>query len=73
MVTNGEVIVEINNNQLGMGNLHSTLSTCGAVVGAVLACAACDECEGVCVCVCSAICAVFMTTLRVECTLHVYV
>ena len=38
VVTNGEVVVEISNNQLGMGNLHSTLQVCGSVTAAVLAC-----------------------------------
>jgi hypothetical protein len=38
VVTNGEVIVEISNNQLGMGNLHSTLQVCGSVAAAVLGC-----------------------------------
>lgn len=38
VVTNGEIIVEISNNQLGMGNLHSTLQVCGSVAAAVLAC-----------------------------------
>ena len=38
VVTSGELIVEVANNQLGMGSLHSTLPTSGAVVAAVLAC-----------------------------------
>ena len=38
VVTNGEVVVELTNNQLGMGNLHSTLPCSGAVLAAVLAC-----------------------------------
>lgn len=38
VVTNGEIIVEISNNQLGMGNLPSTLQVCGSVAAAVLAC-----------------------------------
>ena len=38
VVTNGEIVVEISNNQLGMGNLHSTLQVCGSVAAAVLAC-----------------------------------
>lgn len=38
VVTCGEVIVEIANNQVGMGNLHSILPCCGAVTAAVLAC-----------------------------------
>ncbi len=38
VVTSGEVIVEVTNNQVGMGNLHSTLPVCGAVISAVLAC-----------------------------------
>ncbi|XP_064399991.1 uncharacterized protein LOC135346330 isoform X2 [Halichondria panicea] len=38
VVTSGEVIVEVTNNQVGMGNLHSTLPVCAAVVSAVLAC-----------------------------------
>ena len=44
VVTNGEIIVEITNNQLGMGSLHSTLPCAGAITAAVLACA---EEEGV--------------------------
>lgn len=38
VITNGEIVVEISNNQLGMGNLHSTLQVCGSVAAAVLAC-----------------------------------
>lgn len=38
VVTSGEVVVEITNNQLGMGKLHSTLPCAGAVMAAVLAC-----------------------------------
>ena len=38
VVTNGEIIVEISNNQLGMGNLPSTLQVCGSVAAAVLGC-----------------------------------
>ena len=38
VVTNGEVVVEICNNQLGMGNLPSTLQVCGSVAAAVLSC-----------------------------------
>ena len=52
VVTNGEVIVEISNNQLGMGNLHSSLQVCGAVAAAVLACVKGDgDDDGKCVCV----------------------
>ena len=51
VVTNGEVIVEISNNQLGMGNLHSSLQVCGAVAAAVLGCVRGDTDEdGECVC-----------------------
>ena len=38
VVTSGELIVEVANNQMGMGVLHSTLPTSGAVVAAVLGC-----------------------------------
>ena len=38
VVTNGEVVVEISNNQLGMGNLHATLQVCSSIAAAVLAC-----------------------------------
>ena len=38
VVTNGEVVVEVSNNQLGMGNLHSTQPCAGAIMAAVLAC-----------------------------------
>ena len=38
VVTNGEMVVEISNNQLGMGNLHSIQPCAGAVMAAVLAC-----------------------------------
>ena len=37
-VTSGEVVLEITNTQIGMGNLHSTLACSGAVTAAVLAC-----------------------------------
>ncbi len=38
MVTNGEVIVEVCNTNIGMNHLHSVLPVCGAVVSSVLAC-----------------------------------
>ncbi len=37
-LTSGEQVVEINNTQLGMGNLHSILTCSAAVLAAVLAC-----------------------------------
>ncbi len=43
VVTNGEMVVEINNSQLGMGNLHSTLACSGAIVAAVLSCVDLEE------------------------------
>ena len=38
VVTNGEMVAEITNNQVGMGNLHSTLACSGAICAAVLGC-----------------------------------
>ena len=38
VVTNGEMVVEVTNNQLGMGNLHSVHPCAGAIMAAVLAC-----------------------------------
>ena len=38
VVTNGEIVLEVANNQVGMGNLHSILLVSGAVAAAVLAC-----------------------------------
>ena len=38
VVTNGEIVVDISNNQIGMGNLHSTLQVCGSIAAAVLGC-----------------------------------
>lgn len=38
LLTSGEVVVQINNSQLGMEKLHSTLACSGAVVAAVLGC-----------------------------------
>lgn len=43
VVTSGEVVVEIANTQLGMGNLHSTLPCSAAVMAAVLACVNLEE------------------------------
>ena len=37
-LTSGELFVEIDNTQLGMGNLHSTLTCSAAITAAVLAC-----------------------------------
>jgi len=37
-VTSGEVVLEITNTQVGMGNLHSTLACSAAVTAAVIAC-----------------------------------
>lgn len=37
-VTSGEFVLEINNSQLGMGNLHSTVQIAGSILAAVLAC-----------------------------------
>ena len=37
-VTSGEVVMEIKNCQVGMGNLHSTLACSAAVAAAVMAC-----------------------------------
>ena len=37
-LTSGEQVVEIDTTQLGMGNLHSTLTCSGAIMAAALAC-----------------------------------
>lgn len=38
VVTSGELVTEIFNTQLGMGNLHSTLPCSAAIIAAVIAC-----------------------------------
>lgn len=38
VITCGEFFAEINNTQLGMENLHSTVQCCGGIVAAVIAC-----------------------------------
>ncbi len=37
-VTSGDIVLEIKNPQIGMGNLHSTLACSAGVTAAVLAC-----------------------------------
>ena len=39
VVTSGELVVEIFNSQMGVGNLHSTLPCSAGIMAAVLACA----------------------------------
>lgn len=43
VVTSGELVVEVSNNQTGMGNLHSTLPCSAAIVAAVVACVDLEE------------------------------
>lgn len=38
VITSGELVVEIFNSQLGMGNLHSTLPCSAGIMAAVLSC-----------------------------------
>jgi hypothetical protein len=38
VVTSGELVVEITNTQLGMGNVHSALPCSAGIIAAVLAC-----------------------------------
>ncbi len=42
-LTSGELVVEITNIQMGMGNIHSALTCSAAVMAAVIACVDLEE------------------------------